>query len=69
VVSIDFQRRNLLAGPVPCLDLTTLTEVPGIAVDLCRVWSGRTEYGQAGTSPWLAATPWSPGQRERAKTR
>jgi DNA segregation ATPase FtsK/SpoIIIE, S-DNA-T family len=46
VVSIDFQRRNLLIEPVPCLDLTTLTDVPGTAVDLRRVWSGRTEYGQ-----------------------
>jgi S-DNA-T family DNA segregation ATPase FtsK/SpoIIIE len=46
VVSIDFQRRNLLADPVPCLNMTTLTEVPGAAVDLRRVWSGRTEYGQ-----------------------
>jgi DNA segregation ATPase FtsK/SpoIIIE, S-DNA-T family len=45
VVSIDFQRRNLLADPVPCLNLTTLTEVPGSAVDLRRVWSGHTEYG------------------------
>jgi S-DNA-T family DNA segregation ATPase FtsK/SpoIIIE len=46
VVSIDFQRRNLLADPVPCLDLTALADVPGAAVDLRRVWSGRTEYGQ-----------------------
>jgi S-DNA-T family DNA segregation ATPase FtsK/SpoIIIE len=45
VVSIDFQRRNLLADPLPCLDLATLTDVPGTAVDLRRVWSGRTEYG------------------------
>jgi S-DNA-T family DNA segregation ATPase FtsK/SpoIIIE len=40
VVSIDFQRRNLLAGPVACRSL-----VDG-DVDLRRVWSGRTEYGQ-----------------------
>jgi len=46
VVSIDFQRRNLLADPVPCLNLATLTNVPGTAVDLRKVWSGRTEYGQ-----------------------
>jgi S-DNA-T family DNA segregation ATPase FtsK/SpoIIIE len=46
VVSIDFQRRNLLADPVRCPDLTTLTGVPGGAVDLRRVWAGRTEYGQ-----------------------
>ncbi|HKR48472.1 MAG TPA: FtsK/SpoIIIE domain-containing protein [Pseudonocardiaceae bacterium] len=46
VVSIDFQRRNLLADPVSCPDLTTLTSVPGEAVDLRRVWAGRTEYGQ-----------------------
>jgi S-DNA-T family DNA segregation ATPase FtsK/SpoIIIE len=46
VVSIDFQRRNLLADPVACPDLGGLAEVPGSAVDLRRVWSGRTEYGQ-----------------------
>jgi S-DNA-T family DNA segregation ATPase FtsK/SpoIIIE len=46
VVSIDFQRRNLLADPVACPDLAKLVNVPGTAVDLRRVWSGRTEYGQ-----------------------
>jgi S-DNA-T family DNA segregation ATPase FtsK/SpoIIIE len=46
VVSIDFQRRNLLADPVPCPDLTTLAKVVGTAIDLRRVFSGRTEYGQ-----------------------
>ena len=46
VVSIDFQRRNLLADPVACPDLATLAEVDGRSMDLRRVWSGRTEYGQ-----------------------
>jgi S-DNA-T family DNA segregation ATPase FtsK/SpoIIIE len=46
VVSIDFQRRNLLADPVSCPDLATLAGIPGQAVDLRRVWAGRTEYGQ-----------------------
>ncbi len=46
VVSIDFQRRNLLADPVACLDLATLANVEGTTVDLRRVFSGRTEYGQ-----------------------
>jgi S-DNA-T family DNA segregation ATPase FtsK/SpoIIIE len=46
VVSIDFQRRNLLADPVSCPKLATLTGIPGKAVDLRRVWAGRTEYGQ-----------------------
>ncbi|MGB7794974.1 MAG: FtsK/SpoIIIE domain-containing protein [Pseudonocardiaceae bacterium] len=46
VVSIDFQRRNLLADPVACLDLPTLADVAGTSVDLRRVFSGRTEYGQ-----------------------
>jgi DNA segregation ATPase FtsK/SpoIIIE, S-DNA-T family len=45
VVSIDFQRRNLLANPVACLDLATLATVAGTAVDLRRVFSGHTEYG------------------------
>jgi DNA segregation ATPase FtsK/SpoIIIE, S-DNA-T family len=46
VVSIDFQRRNLLADPVTCLDLDHLAGVAGGLVDLRRVWTGRTEYGQ-----------------------
>jgi S-DNA-T family DNA segregation ATPase FtsK/SpoIIIE len=46
VVSIDFQRRNLLTNPVSCPDLATLAGIPGKAVDLRRVWAGRTEYGQ-----------------------
>jgi S-DNA-T family DNA segregation ATPase FtsK/SpoIIIE len=46
VVSIDFQRRNLLADPVSCPDLATLAGISGAAVDLRRVWAGRTEYGQ-----------------------
>jgi S-DNA-T family DNA segregation ATPase FtsK/SpoIIIE len=46
VVSIDFQRRDLLADPVACPDLRLAEGVPGTVVDLRRVWSGRTEYGQ-----------------------
>jgi DNA segregation ATPase FtsK/SpoIIIE, S-DNA-T family len=46
VVSIDFQRRNLLTNPVACPDLTTMTTLEGGAVDLRWVWAGRTEYGQ-----------------------
>jgi S-DNA-T family DNA segregation ATPase FtsK/SpoIIIE len=46
VVSIDFQRRNLLTDPVACLDLATLVDVQGASVDLRRVFSGHTEYGQ-----------------------
>ncbi|MGH3755069.1 MAG: FtsK/SpoIIIE domain-containing protein [Pseudonocardiaceae bacterium] len=46
VVSIDFQRRNLLADPVSCPDLAALAGIPGGAVDVRRVWAGRTEYGQ-----------------------
>jgi S-DNA-T family DNA segregation ATPase FtsK/SpoIIIE len=45
MVSIDFQRRNLLADPVACLDLATLAILDGTSVDLRRVFSGRTEYG------------------------
>jgi S-DNA-T family DNA segregation ATPase FtsK/SpoIIIE len=44
VVSIDFQRRNLLANPVACPHLAAGTA--GRSVDLRRVWAGRTEYGQ-----------------------
>ena len=45
LVSIDYQRRNLLAGTVTCPDLTSLADLPGTAIDLDRVWAGRTEYG------------------------
>jgi S-DNA-T family DNA segregation ATPase FtsK/SpoIIIE len=37
------KRRNLLADRVPCADLA---DPAGGGVDLRRVWSGRTEYGQ-----------------------
>jgi S-DNA-T family DNA segregation ATPase FtsK/SpoIIIE len=40
VVSIDFQRRNLLADVVAC------RPIDEHEVDVRRVWSGRTEYGQ-----------------------
>ncbi|HXT44647.1 MAG TPA: FtsK/SpoIIIE domain-containing protein [Pseudonocardiaceae bacterium] len=46
LVSIDFQRRDLLADPVACPDLAALASDAGAAVDLRRVWAGRTEYGQ-----------------------
>ena len=46
VVSIDFQRRNLLADPVACPDLSNMATVVGASVDLRRVWAGRNEYGQ-----------------------
>jgi S-DNA-T family DNA segregation ATPase FtsK/SpoIIIE len=46
VVSIDFQRRNLLAQPVACRELDDLAGVAGDVVDLQWVWAGRTEYGQ-----------------------
>jgi S-DNA-T family DNA segregation ATPase FtsK/SpoIIIE len=45
VVSIDFQRRNLLADLVPCANLAELAAVDGASIDLRRVWSGRSEYG------------------------
>jgi DNA segregation ATPase FtsK/SpoIIIE, S-DNA-T family len=45
VVSIDFQRRNLLADPIGCPDLKELVGVAGASVDFRRVWAGHTEYG------------------------
>lgn len=45
VVSLDFQRRNLLTQIVPCRNLVQLVGTAGADVDLRRVWSGRTEYG------------------------
>jgi S-DNA-T family DNA segregation ATPase FtsK/SpoIIIE len=45
VVSVDFQRRNRLAHPIPCTPLRELAAVRGEQLDLRKVWSGRTEYG------------------------
>jgi S-DNA-T family DNA segregation ATPase FtsK/SpoIIIE len=45
VVSIDFQRRNLLTEPVAARSLVDLVDVDPARVDLRRVWSGITEYG------------------------
>ena len=36
----------MLTDPVACRDLATLADVAGTSVDLRRVFSGRTEYGQ-----------------------
>ena len=49
LVSIDFQRCDRLAQVVECQRLADLVTVPGEAIDLRRVWSGRTEYG----TDWL----------------
>ena len=46
MVSIDFQRRDLLADPVACPDLSAMASMAGSSVDLRRVWAGRNEYGQ-----------------------
>jgi S-DNA-T family DNA segregation ATPase FtsK/SpoIIIE len=46
LISIDFQRRDLLADPMACLDLAAMASIAGSSVDLRRVWAGRTEYGQ-----------------------
>ncbi|KAA1011876.1 cell division protein FtsK, partial [Pseudonocardia sp. EV170527-09] len=45
VVSIDYQRRNLLDAVVDAPDLDALTTVAEEALDLDRVLSGATEYG------------------------
>ncbi|MFE7201824.1 FtsK/SpoIIIE domain-containing protein [Pseudonocardia alni] len=45
VVSIDYQRRNLLDAVVPAPDLDAMAGLSGDAIDLDRVLSGATEYG------------------------
>lgn len=47
VVSIDYQRRNLLDAVVTAPDLDAMAVLPGDAIDLDRVLSGATEYGTA----------------------
>ncbi|GAA1399546.1 FtsK/SpoIIIE domain-containing protein [Pseudonocardia kongjuensis] len=44
-VSIDFQRRNLLARVVAAPDLAAMGDATGEGIDLDRVVSGATEYG------------------------
>ncbi|HEX4702408.1 MAG TPA: FtsK/SpoIIIE domain-containing protein [Pseudonocardiaceae bacterium] len=56
VVSIDFQRRNLLAGAVSGPDLDALATVAGAEVDLRRLWAGHTEYGQDWVVPLAGPT-------------
>jgi S-DNA-T family DNA segregation ATPase FtsK/SpoIIIE len=55
VVSLDFQRRNLLADAVACTDLAGLVDVSATAVDLRHAWTGRTEYGKDWTVPLVGA--------------
>jgi S-DNA-T family DNA segregation ATPase FtsK/SpoIIIE len=57
LVSVDYQRRDLLAEPVLCVDLAALAKVRGEEVDLRRVWSGRTEYGTDWHQPLAGGTP------------
>lgn len=45
VVSIDYQRRNLLDAVVTAPDLNAMAGLSGDAIDLDRVLSGATEYG------------------------
>jgi len=56
VVSIDFQRCNLLAGAVAGPDLSALAAVTGAEVDLRRLWAGRTEYGHDWRIPLAGPT-------------
>ncbi|MGW4524180.1 FtsK/SpoIIIE domain-containing protein [Amycolatopsis sp. NPDC004378] len=51
LVSIDFQRRDQLAGLVPSPDLPEGQS----AVDLRQVWAGRTEYGHDWRVPLLGS--------------
>src|SRR6202008_4032171 len=46
VVSIDFQRRNLLEETVACRELADLADVPGSSIHLRGVWGGRSDYGE-----------------------
>jgi S-DNA-T family DNA segregation ATPase FtsK/SpoIIIE len=55
VVSIDFQRRNLLASVVSCMPVPDIAPVDGTSVDLRTVWAGRTEYGQDWRLPLLGS--------------
>ncbi|WP_329056587.1 FtsK/SpoIIIE domain-containing protein [Amycolatopsis sp. NBC_01488] len=45
VVSIDFQRRDLLGNVVHSLPVPDLLAADATGVDLRRAWSGHTEYG------------------------
>ncbi|MGW4485421.1 FtsK/SpoIIIE domain-containing protein [Amycolatopsis sp. NPDC004368] len=55
VVSIDFQRRDLLSSVVRSLPVPDLVAVERTGVDLRKVWSGHTEYGTAWQVPLLGS--------------
>ncbi|WP_410666966.1 FtsK/SpoIIIE domain-containing protein [Amycolatopsis sp. cmx-4-68] len=55
VVSVDFQRRDQLASVVQSLAVPELVTLEESAVDLRRVWAGRTEYGHDWRVPLLGS--------------
>ncbi len=69
IVSIDFQRRNLLADTVWLPQLADLTDVSGEEIDLRRVWSGRTDYGTDWHHPSSASHTLHAGVTGRGRAR
>jgi S-DNA-T family DNA segregation ATPase FtsK/SpoIIIE len=67
VVSVDFQRRNLLADIVPGPRLAALGSVAGSEIDLSRVWAGRTEYGADWTVSLLGSHTLTAGETGAGK--
>ncbi|KDN19465.1 FtsK/SpoIIIE domain-containing protein [Amycolatopsis rifamycinica] len=55
VVSVDFQRRDQLASVVQSPAVPELVTLEESAVDLRRVWAGRTEYGHDWRVPLLGS--------------
>ncbi|MET7993353.1 FtsK/SpoIIIE domain-containing protein [Amycolatopsis sp. NPDC005232] len=55
IVSIDYQRRDLLGSVVQSLPVPDVASVERTGVDLRKVWAGRTEYGKPWQVPLLGA--------------
>ncbi|MFF4597107.1 FtsK/SpoIIIE domain-containing protein [Amycolatopsis sp. NPDC001319] len=55
VVSIDFQRRDLLGSVVRSSPVRDLVAVERTGIDLRKVWAGRTEYGHDWRIPLLGS--------------
>jgi S-DNA-T family DNA segregation ATPase FtsK/SpoIIIE len=55
IVSIDFQRRDLLASTVACLPVPDIAAADGTGVDLRSVYAGQTEYGKDWRLPLLGS--------------
>lgn len=72
LVSVDFQRRDLLSKLVACRQLENLAasdrDAVKVAAAVGRVWSGVPSTAPTGASPWPVATPSTPARQVPGRT-